>query len=201
LTQFASTLKYWLSGWFGKYLALSPSCGITLVLKPRRNATSTWVSALGLPAVCTVLSVANAIDFTPNPARRHTRGRRGKVLTGIADLQADFDLAKDEYAIKLSGRVRSKAKKMAVKRKEYTMRGFRGKTSKRKAGRSGKRLAALNSANTDQVLVVHQRMSESEKKRRRAETARDVPVRQFQAAKSRVRRGQLGLAKKTNRRR
>jgi hypothetical protein len=196
LTQFASTFKYWLSGWFGKYLALSPSCGITLVLKLRRNATSTWVSALGLPAVCTVLSVANAIDFTPNPARRHTRGRRGKVLTGIADLQADFDLAKDEHAIKLSGRVRSKAKKMAVKRKEYTMRGFRGKTSKRKAGRSGKRLAALNSANTDQVLVVHQRMSESEKKRRRAETARDVPVRQFQAAKSRVRRGQLGLAKK-----
>jgi hypothetical protein len=73
------------------------------------------------------------VDFTPNPERRHTRARRGKVLTGISDLQTDFeeDRVRDDRGVQRAiGRARGSAKQKRASKKERLARGYRGQRTK-----------------------------------------------------------------------
>jgi hypothetical protein len=75
------------------------------------------------------------VDFTPNPERKHTRGRRGKVFSGISDLQADFEMDRvrdDRGAQRAVGRARGFAKQKRATKRERIVRAFRGKDSKNK---------------------------------------------------------------------
>jgi hypothetical protein len=70
------------------------------------------------------------VDFTPNPERKHTRGRRGKVFTGISDLQADFEMdrVRDDRGVRrAAGQRRALLKQKRVDRKERVGKAFRGK--------------------------------------------------------------------------
>ena len=73
------------------------------------------------------------IDFTPNPNKKGHRGRRGKVFTGIADLQADFEMDRQDRAglrIKgLAARRRAVEKRDLSRSSSRKLRGFRGKKS------------------------------------------------------------------------
>jgi len=68
------------------------------------------------------------IDFTPNPVRRHTRGRRGKDHEGVTDLQNEFEIEHvDTYSARTIGMSKTRLKEIRVKAHRYRMRGFRGK--------------------------------------------------------------------------
>jgi len=72
------------------------------------------------PDTCTV-------DFTRNPARRHTRGRRGKDTTGITDLQVDFELSKeDRHGTRTQGVQRDRQRRVNADLKAFRHRGRHG---------------------------------------------------------------------------
>lgn len=59
------------------------------------------------------------IDFTPNPLRRHTRGRRGKVVNEAA--------REDQYSKKLEGHAMDRAKVELAFEKKRRQRAWKGK--------------------------------------------------------------------------
>jgi hypothetical protein len=68
------------------------------------------------------------IDFTPNPNRRHTRGKRGKNLEGINDLQVDFEESRvDRHKVQSVSRSIERRKRELSKAKSFAYRGFKGK--------------------------------------------------------------------------
>jgi len=76
--------------------------------------------------------IANKIlDFTPNPSRRHTRGRRGReYMEGFLADQTDFELAQeqeDRHAAGAAGVRRDRAKRERSDEKKFKLRGFKGK--------------------------------------------------------------------------
>lgn len=68
--------------------------------------------------------------FAPNVNRRHTRGRRGKNVEGVSDLQHAYDEEREDAAMqrrKSRAAARRYREKTAVAHdKEFRMRGFRG---------------------------------------------------------------------------
>lgn len=73
---------------------------------------------------------AQKIDFTPNPERRHTRGRRGKVTPGFTVEQTEFESEQlersEEWARKGSGRQRDRVKQERSYEKSRRLRGMHG---------------------------------------------------------------------------
>lgn len=132
------------------------------------NSTIDLVPLAAKPAVS-----SSSVDFTPNPNRRHTRGRRGKILTGIADLQADFEADKDDRG----GRRRtnlslSRAKQARSDARHFAERGFRGKQ------------------HSERAQLRHLAESGFRKK---PESKRGIERSQFVREKARARRVELGL--------
>lgn len=70
------------------------------------------------------------IDFTPNPLRRHTRGRRGKPVTeGCTDEQTLFDLTQvqlDSHSLRIARRKETVARSERSFHRAYTERGAKG---------------------------------------------------------------------------
>lgn len=99
------------------------------------------------PTTCP--SIANHPDFTPNPDRRHTRGRRGhsgNVPGYLQSEQAAFlEEAEDQdrQALRLSGVRKDRARRETADAKHHALRGLRGDFSKVTGEeRKGKMVAA-----------------------------------------------------------
>jgi hypothetical protein len=73
----------------------------------------------------------NIINFAPNPARRHTRGRRGHANVAWADAEEQeyqlTKLANDRAARRESGTIRERERQEHSDAKKFTLRGFKGK--------------------------------------------------------------------------
>lgn len=75
------------------------------------------------------------VDFTPNPDRRHSRAKRGRITTGVTDLQVDFesDHAENDLAWKKSkDKGRARLRQSLKFKKERSQRGFRGHVTQNK---------------------------------------------------------------------
>lgn len=75
------------------------------------------------------------IDFTPNPNRKHTRGKRGKITEGITDLQNEYlaDRTGDDWhSKKVRSEKRTQEKLHTASQSSRRLRGFHGhdKTSR-----------------------------------------------------------------------
>jgi hypothetical protein len=81
---------------------------------------------------------SDKVDFTPNPSRRHTRGRRGKELLCVSDLQADFEAQDMTHLKSVQCHQRANDKTFKAKMKAFRMRGAPRKVRK-EYGSDGKR--------------------------------------------------------------
>jgi len=68
------------------------------------------------------------VSYPPNPFRRHTRGKRGKCLEGVSDLQHDFESMQiDRSVARKKGKARTLAREERSFLKAFHARGFSGK--------------------------------------------------------------------------
>lgn len=68
-------------------------------------------------------------SFPPNPSRKHTRGKRGKVYEGCADLQCEFELDKASNS-RVRKDPRDAIKQANADTKHKLLRGYKGKKAR-----------------------------------------------------------------------
>jgi len=130
------------------------------------------------------------VNFEPNPQRRHTRGRRGKVLTGISDLQTDFEEDRKEMAAaRHSHKERDDQKKQRAAGKKWAERGLRHRVG-RKVTKRGVVIQHLNEIHAEYVEDEPKRVqfTNGEKKERKKKFA----------ASRRARLGMQGRRRRSN---
>jgi len=77
-------------------------------------------------------------EYAANPQRRHTRGRRGRITTGITDLQNDFEieaLKDDRGATRYANKQRGRRRQSLSDQKKRAEKAFRGKTRSTKVSK------------------------------------------------------------------
>lgn len=116
--------------------------------------------------------------YAPNPERKHSRGFRGKVTTGITDLQVAFDVDAEKdnhYARRQRMKKKDRERRDTVKFKNFENRGFRGKI---KEGMRGEERTSFMKKKANQrrvMLGIGGRSKKDRKNMKKTSTLEDRP--------------------------
>lgn len=119
-----------------------------------------------------------SVDFTPNPNRRHTRGRRGKSVLVPGYMQEEFEAAhEDWHRVKMAVRGRAHAQQERAQQRKFREKGLT-KEAKQKTVE----LPAAMRRSMRAVAANHARTSTKP-------TRQELDFRNFDAVDARARRG------------
>lgn len=86
------------------------------------------------------------VDFSPNPLRRHSRGKRGKNKAATADFYLGEESKEDFYSKKIRTTARERQRRECASAKNFALRGLRAsdkKVAMRNAKREGRRVCEV----------------------------------------------------------